>query len=146
MCAAMLLSVVGACDVRRSIPTQPAAVAALSPAPDKHPTPPAGEETNDNAASPREWTRDQWRDYFFTLVAEKGGGSITYEALAAMRPELNARGADWQNGWRGDYRPRVFLPVPDCPAPMNSDAPDCAWERAVDVGDWGGAWIWVPRF
>jgi hypothetical protein len=64
--------------------------------------------------------------------------------MAALRGDLVARGADWQNGWRGDYRPRLFLPVPNCPPPT-ANAPDCSYDRTVDIGDFGGPWQWIPR-
>ena len=73
------------------------------------------------------------------------GPTVTSSAMAALRPDLVARGADWQNGWRGDYRPRIFLPVPNCPAPTNPNPPDCTYSRTVDLGDVGGPWQWIPR-
>lgn len=68
--------------------------------------------------------------------------------MAALRPFLNAQGADWQNGWRGDYRTRIYLPSPDCPPPTTEDAPGCSYDKPVDVGKNGdgGPWTWVPRF
>ena len=98
------------------------------------------------SGSPALWSTDQWRECFFALVAARGvGGTVTFGAMAALRPDLVARGADWQNGWRGDYRPRIFLPVPNCPAPTNPNPPDCTYSRTVDLGDVGGRWQWVPR-
>ena len=51
-----------------------------------------------------------------------------------MRNDLVARGADFQNGWRGDVRPRLFLPVPGCPIANRPDVPACSYARTVDVG------------
>jgi hypothetical protein len=89
---------------------------------------------------------DEWRDYFFALIAARGvGGTITLDAMYALRPELNAAGADWQNAWRGDARPRLFLPVPGCPPATGPNVPACSFNRTVDVGDFGRGWQWFPR-
>jgi hypothetical protein len=96
--------------------------------------------------SPANWSTDQWRECFFSLVAAKGAGpTVTPTALSILRADLVARGADWQNGWRGDYRPRIFLPVPNCPPATRADAPDCSYSRAVDMGDWNQPWQWHVR-
>ena len=94
------------------------------------------------------WTREQWRTWFFNLVASRGLPNATFSAMQATRNDLLAVGADWQNGWRGDLRARIFLPVLNCPAPSNPSAPSCAYTKAVDVGEngVGGPWSWVPRF
>ena len=92
------------------------------------------------------WTTEQWRTYFFSLVAAKGGSTVSDAGMAAMRGDLLARGADFQNGWRGDMRPRIFLPVPGCPIANRPDVPECSYNRAVDLGGYGGAWQWIPRF
>ncbi len=116
---------------------------APSPNPSPNPSPAPGCSAPGNPAN---WTTNQWRECFFSLIATRGVGSqVTYNALAALRPDLNARGADWQNGWRGDYRPRIFLPVPGCPSAMTPDPPACAYDRTVDIGDWNGGWQWLPR-
>jgi len=70
---------------------------------------------------------------------------VSSDGIWALRPELLAMGADWQNGWRGDPRPRIFLPVPNCPPPSSPGVPACSYSRTVDVGDYGGAWIWFYR-
>jgi len=94
------------------------------------------------------WTKEQWRTWFYNLVASKGLPNATLGAMQATRNDLLAVGADWQNGWRGDLRARIFLPVLNCPAPSNPSAPSCAYTKAVDVGEngVGGPWSWVPRF
>ncbi len=94
------------------------------------------------------WTKEQWRTWFFNLVASKGLPNASLGAMQATRNDLLAVGADWQNGWRGDLRARIFLPVLNCPPPSNPSAPSCAYTRAVDVGEngLGAAWSWVPRF
>jgi hypothetical protein len=92
------------------------------------------------------WTTDQWKTYFYSLVAQKGGGTVSDAGMWAMRADLNARGADFQNAWRGDIRPRLFLPVPGCPPATNSNAPGCTYNRTVDLGNYGGAWQWIVRF
>jgi hypothetical protein len=89
---------------------------------------------------------DDWRVYFFALIDAKGvGPRVTFDALFALRPELNAAGADFQNAWRGDARPRLFLPVPNCPPATGPNVPACSFTRTVDVGDFGGGWGWLPR-
>jgi hypothetical protein len=105
------------------------------------------EDSDQGGEPPVDWTKDQWRDYVFGLIADKGvGPTVTFQALATMRTDINAVGADWQNGWRGDYRPRIYLPVPNCPPATSADAPACSYDRAVDLGDWDGPWLWIPRF
>ncbi len=96
--------------------------------------------------SPAEATSEEWRVCFFSLVEKRGvGPNVSIEGIWALRPELNAMGADWQNGWRGDPRPRIFLPVPNCPSATNPSPPPCAYSRTVDLGDWGGPWKWEYR-
>ena len=93
-----------------------------------------------------DWTTEQWRDYFFTLVRQKGGPTVSDAGMLAMRGDLLARGADFQNGWRGDLRPRLFLPVPGCPPANRPDVPPCSYNRTVDLGQYGREWDWIPRF
>ena len=92
------------------------------------------------------WTTEQWKDYFFTLVRQKGGPTVSDAGMLAMRGDLLARGADFQNGWRGDVRPRLFLPVPGCPPANRPDVPLCSYNRTVDLGAYGREWDWIPRF
>ena len=91
------------------------------------------------------WSTDQWRSYFFSLVAQKGGPTVSQEAMHAMRADLVARGADFQNGWRGDLRPRLFLPVAGCPVATRPDVPACSYDRTVDLGNYGEEWRWWVR-
>ena len=93
-----------------------------------------------------EWTTEQWRAYFFALARDKGGPTVTDEGMLAMRGDLLAHGADFQNGWRGDVRPRLFLPVPGCPPANRPDVPACSYNRTVDLGHYGREWEWIPRF
>jgi hypothetical protein len=96
--------------------------------------------------SPAEATTEEWRVCVFSLIDKRGvGPTVTIEGIWTLRPELNAMGADWQNGWRGDPRPRIFLPVPNCPSATNPSPPACAYSRTVDMGDFGGPWLWIPR-
>jgi hypothetical protein len=96
--------------------------------------------------SPAEATTEEWKDCFFSLIEKRGvGPTVSNEGIWALRPELNAMGADWQNGWRGDPRPRIFLPVPNCPPATSPGVPACSYSRTVDVGDYGGAWVWLYR-
>jgi hypothetical protein len=93
-----------------------------------------------------QWTTEQWRVYFFALVAQKGGPTVNDSGMVAMRGDLVARGADFQNGWRGDMRPRIFLPVPGCPPATSANVPACSYNRTVDLGNYGQPWQWIPRF
>ena len=92
------------------------------------------------------WTNEQWKQCFFGLVDKRGvGPTVTLSGMLVLRPELNAMGADYQNAWRGDPRPRLFLPVPGCPPASSPNVPDCSYNRTVDLGDFGGPWLWIPR-
>jgi hypothetical protein len=91
------------------------------------------------------WTNDQWRTYFFSLAEKKGVDTVSDAAMRALRADLVARGADFQNGWRGDVRPRLFLPVPGCPIANRPDVPACSYSRTVDLGSYGQTWRWIQR-
>jgi hypothetical protein len=91
------------------------------------------------------WTTDQWRTYFHSLVEQKGGPTVSDAGMHAMRADLLARGADFQNGWRGDVRPRLFLPVAGCPIANRRDVPACSYSRAIDLGGYGQEWRWIVR-
>ena len=106
--------------------------------------PPSTGGVNVDASS---WTSDQWKTYFFGLVQQRGFSTVSEAAMWAVRADVNARGADFQNAWRGDIRPRIFLPVPGCPsAAIGGSAPGCSFNRTVDLGSYGGAWQWITRF
>lgn len=106
----------------------------------------APDPTIGNPGDSAGWTTEQWRAYFFALAREKGGPTVSDAGMLAMRGDLLARGADFQNGWRGDVRPRLFLPVPGCPPANRPDVPSCSYNRTVDVGQYGREWEWIPRF
>lgn len=93
-----------------------------------------------------EWTTNEWRGFVMSLAVEKGGPVVSPEGMHAMRADLLAHGADFQNGWRGDLRPRLFLPVPGCPPADRPDVPECSYNRTVDLGHWGQEWQWIKRF
>lgn len=90
---------------------------------------------------------EEWRVWFFNLLQVRNAGAVvSFNGMAVTRPDLNAVEADWQNGWRGDYRPRLFLPVAGCNGTaLSPTAPRCAFGRTVDVGDTGRPWVWVFR-
>ena len=114
-----------------------------APAPPPTPTPgPADPVHVDSAA----WTTAQWKTWFLALAAQKGGSTVSEAGLRAMRADLLSHGSDFQNGWRGDMRPRLFLPVPGCPIANRPDVPLCSYDRTVDLGSYGGPWEWLPRF
>jgi len=103
---------------------------------------PAALPTTSDAAH---WSTDEWRAFFMALAAQKGLPTVSNDGMWAMRPELNARGADFQNAWRGDIRPRLFLPVPNCPPANYPGAPSCSYNRTIDLGNYGGPWQWIVR-
>jgi hypothetical protein len=106
-----------------------------TPAAAPAPGPGGGGGGGGGGGTPVGWTNDQWRDYFFVLVSQKGGATVNVGGLQAMRPDVNARGADFQYDSGGNLRPRLFLPNP------GGDP----YARAVDLGDWGGPWQWIVR-
>jgi len=91
------------------------------------------------------WSTDQWRTYFYALVERKGVPTVSLDGMRALRADLVARGADFQNGWRGDMRPRLFLPVPGCPVANRPDVPECSYSRTIDLGGEGQEWRWIVR-
>jgi hypothetical protein len=111
------------------------------------PSGPHDTRSNDPVASIESaaWTSDQWRDYFFSLAEQKGVSTVSDSGMQALRGELLAQGADFQNGWRGDLRPRLFLPVPGCPIANRPDVPACSYSRTVDLGNYGQEWRWIQR-
>lgn len=100
-------------------------------------TPPAGASTIDTSG----WSDNDWRDWFFAQLGPYP--RVTLAALQALRPAVNARGGDFQNGWRGDLRPRLFLPNPPYAPAYLSSAPPQSYARYHDLGQWGGAWEWI---
>jgi hypothetical protein len=137
-------TVTGSWSVTQSFRTPSAP--APSPGPSPGPTPPPPAAGCNASGSPANWSNAQWKECFFAIVAARGAGpTVTLSALGAIRPDMVARGGDVQNGWRGDYRPRIFLPVPNCPPPSSPSVPECSYNRTVDLGDWGGPWQWIER-
>jgi len=112
-----------------------------TPAAPAPPTVPVG--SNVDAS---QWSPDQWKAYFMGLAAQKGFLTVSDAGMKAMRNDLVARGADFQNGWRGDMRPRIFLPVPGCPPATSANVPPCSYNRTVDLGNYGEPWQWIVRF
>lgn len=110
------------------------------------PAPPPQETPSVGSVDSSAWTTEQWRSYFMALAAQKGGPTVSDGGMQAMRGDLLAHGADFQNGWRGDLRPRIFLPVPGCPIANRPDVPACSYNRTVDLGNYGQEWQWIPRF
>lgn len=102
--------------------------------------------TSPLATDTANWSTEQWKAYVTDLERRVGGATVSDAGIFAMRPELLAHGADFQNGWRGDVRPRIFLPVPGCPIANRPDVPACSYNRTVDLGSYGRAWEWIPRF
>jgi hypothetical protein len=94
---------------------------------------------------PARWSTEEWRSYFMTLAAQKGLPTVSNDGMWLMRPDLVAHGADFQNAWRGDIRPRLFLPVPNCPPATSPGVPSCSYTRTIDLGNYGGPWQWIVR-
>jgi hypothetical protein len=90
----------------------------------------------------------EWKAWFENLVKVRNQPTVSVAAMAALRADLLSVDADWQNGWRGDLRPRMFLPVNGCngTAANNPNPPGCAFDHTVDVGDIGGPWRWIQRY
>jgi hypothetical protein len=96
----------------------------------------------------RQSSPEDWRKWFEDVRNLRGiGPTVSNAALAATRADLLAVEADWQNGWRGDLRARIFIPVPNCnpTAANNPSPPACAFGRTVDVGNIGETWKWIVR-
>lgn len=92
------------------------------------------------------WSTEQWRVYVLALLKKTGADLVNDASMHAIEADLIARGADFQNGWRGDIRPRVFLPVAGCPSSaIKPDALPCAYNRTVDLGQYGQPWEWIQR-
>lgn len=90
-----------------------------------------------------------WQKWFEEVKKLRGvGPTVSLGGLQATRADLLAVEADWQNGWRGDLRARIFLPVPGCnpTAANNGNPPACAFDHTVDVGNIGQTWQWVVRY
>ena len=109
------------------------------------PAPPTGPDPT-IAADSATWSTEQWHQFVFGLLAQKGGPVVSDAGMRAIRGDLLARGVDFQNGWRGDMRPRIFLPVPGCPPALSANVPECSYNRTVDLGSYGRPWEWIPRF
>jgi hypothetical protein len=107
---------------------------------------PAPAPPTDPATDTASWSTEQWEAYVMDLARRVGGPTVSDAGMRAMRGELLAHGSDFQNGWRGDMRPRIFLPVPGCPIANRPDVPLCSYNRTVDLGNYGGPWQWIPRF
>lgn len=90
------------------------------------------------------WSDEQWRAYLMPLL-KRNGELVNDLSMKLARPDVIARGADFQNGWRGDVRPRIFLPVPGCPPATRADVPECSYNRTFDFGQYGQPWEWIKR-
>lgn len=116
-----------------------------------NPNPPNPPNPNPTDPDGVNWSTDEWKSFVFNLKDRLGfGDKISFEALKAMRPEINKHGADWQNGWRGDYRERIFMPLAGLPIPMTpqeaaGNIPEETWSKLADLGDFGTDWKWIVR-
>ena len=82
-------------------------------------------------------SNDDFRDFFFSLIAQKGVGPIaSSQALAIMESDLLAAGILLEKTSGGVIRGRLYLP---------SGNPNNLFGRSVDIGSYGGAWQWLPR-
>jgi len=99
-----------------------------------------GEALLVKSASSKGWTNDNWRDYFFSVIKSRGlPGEALPVSIAAIEPELVARGAGIQRNSAGEIRGRLFLPTGN----IND-----RWSRSVDVvqgAGWCDPWGWTIR-
>jgi hypothetical protein len=88
--------------------------------------------TNPTAAS----SNEEWRVWFENLrIARNVGPTLTAQALQALDADLKAAGVLQETDSAGNPRGRLYLPV-------NSGD---RFARSVDLGNFGGAWQWLPR-
>ena len=79
---------------------------------------------------------DEFKAYFFAVVALRNvGPNASAQALSAMEADLVAVGIQVQKNSGGEPRGRIYLPV------TGGDR----FARAVDLGDFGRPWQWMPR-
>ena len=79
---------------------------------------------------------DEFKAYFFAVVALRNvGPTASAQALGALEPDLVAVGIQVQKTSGGAIRGRIYLPV------TGGDR----FARAVDLGDFGKPWQWLPR-
>jgi hypothetical protein len=79
-------------------------------------------------------SNDEFRDYFFQLIEQKGVGPIaTQQGLAILAPDLESVGVILARAFDGTLRGRIWLPTGN---PAN------LYARAVDVAPFGQGWIW----
>jgi hypothetical protein len=98
---------------------------------------PGGGVSGGGSGNSLNWSTEEWHQYVLSLIQQKSlGPVVTVAALAAMKPDLNARGTDVQHDSGGNLRPRLYLPTGD---------PNNPFSRAVDLGDFNGPWQWIPR-
>lgn len=93
----------------------------------------------DYARSNADWSNDEWRSYFFSIMTKRKLPRAMPAALAAAEAEFVSRGASLQRNSAGELRGRIFLPTGD---------PEKPWDRAVDVvgaGGWCKPWGWAVR-
>lgn len=82
-------------------------------------------------------SNDEFRDYFFALIVQKGVGSIaTQQGLATMEPDLTSVGIILAKANDGSLRGRIYLPTGN---------PSDLFARTVDVAPFGSPWIWSFR-
>jgi hypothetical protein len=84
-------------------------------------------------------SNDDFRDFFFALIAQKGiGPTATASALASMESDLTAVGIILQKSSAGEVRGRIYLP---------SGNPNNLFARSIDVAGsgFGGSWTWLSR-
>ena len=95
------------------------------------------------------WTTNDWKNWWDRLRQEMNVmPTIVESELVRTREALNKNGADWQFGSLGNLRPRIHCPVEGFPLPFNTQPfpPNESFSKPIDVGDFGGPWVWVPRW
>jgi hypothetical protein len=88
--------------------------------------------TNPTASSPD----NDWRLWFEALRTTRNvGPTLTVQALLTLDPDLKAAKVIQQTDSAGNPRGRLYLPN------FTNDP----YARSVDLGNFGGAWQWLPR-
>jgi hypothetical protein len=81
-------------------------------------------------------SNDEWKAWFFNLIQVRGvGPTMTVAALIALDPDLKAASVIQETNSAGQPRGRLYLPTGN---------PNNLYARSVDLGNFGGAWQWIP--
>jgi hypothetical protein len=80
---------------------------------------------------------DEFRAYFFALVAQRNAGpNVSIAGLQLMEPDLTAAQVLIQRTSANTLRPRLYLPTGN---------PSRLYDRTVDLGELDRPWQWIVR-